>query len=117
MSTAEWTLYSVRRPSSPGIYEWRMPSRAIPGMVLVVAAHMRERNAGYTREVSPEFDYWDGYKLHVPKEVEWRETSEHAGLRECDTKIVSVEGLALANAFTAGRSRRIALISATNTAA
>lgn len=90
---AGWTLYSEKRPQGEGVYEWRIPSRAVPGMIMIVAAHMRERGAGYTRAVSPSFDYWDGYVLHVPKEIEWRNTKSHSEVKEHETKIVSIEGL------------------------
>lgn len=88
-----WTKFSERRPSEAGVYEWRIPSRAVAGAVLIVAAHMRYRSAGYERALSPEFDYWDGYELHVRCPVEWRETAEHGDLKTYQHRVISVEGL------------------------
>lgn len=88
-----WVLYSERRPQQAGVYEWRIPSATLPGMVIVVAAHMRERGAGRGTALSPSFDYWDGYQLRVPAEIEWRETDRNISIREHEEKIVSVEGV------------------------
>ncbi len=61
--SAGWTLYSERRPDKAGVYEWRVPSKAVPGAVLIVAAHMRMRGAGFSQVLSPSFDHWDGYRV------------------------------------------------------
>ncbi len=88
-----WTLYSERKPTQEIPYEWRVPSATVPGMTLIVAAYMRTRWAGYSEALSPVFDYWDGYCLHVQAPVEWRETAEHGELKRHDVKVISVEGL------------------------
>ncbi len=71
MPESDWTLYSAQRPE-PGTYQWRVPSRAVPGMTVTFYAEMRRRWSGYAEEYSPAFDYWDGYKASVPPQTEWR---------------------------------------------
>lgn len=93
---SDWTNYSERKPPAVGVYEWRMPSKGTPGIVIIFAAHMRERGAGFERVVSPSFDYWDGYRLHVPKAVQWRETHGHADLPWHSDRMVAVDGLDIA---------------------
>jgi hypothetical protein len=66
--------YSEVRPTTEGAYLWRLPHATLPGVVVEFVTHMRERNAGYKTEVSPSFDYWDGYNLSVPAGLEWAPT-------------------------------------------
>jgi hypothetical protein len=87
-----WTLYSERRPTHEMPYEWRVASKAVEGLTLIVAAWMRTRWAGYSEALSPVFDYWDGYRLNVESPVEWRETEGHNDLKRHDIKIIEVEG-------------------------
>ena len=58
-----WISVEERLPEREGLFEWRVPSRALPGERIIVIAEMRERSAGFSRKFSPEFDWWDGYKL------------------------------------------------------
>lgn len=69
-----WTRYDIQPPPCAGTYLWRLPSRGVQGLIVQFAANMRERNAGYRVALSPSFDYWDGYKLIVPKDTEWAPT-------------------------------------------
>ena len=98
----EWTPYAKRRPDREGVFKWRIPSVAIPGMVVIVAAHMRERGAGYVNAVSPAFDYWDGYQLHVPAGTEWME-SDGLIVQRYEVLAIEIEGLSLASCIYCGK--------------
>jgi hypothetical protein len=69
-----WTKYAERAPEKAGPYLWRVPSKCVKGLVVQFVGHMRERGAGYQQVLSPIFDHWDGYSLHVPAGTEWTET-------------------------------------------
>lgn len=69
----QWIKYAEQRPVTAGIYRWRMPSKAIPGIVVSLLEKFRMRGAGYENVLSPSFDYWDGYRVHVPAELEWQD--------------------------------------------
>jgi len=90
---SEWVNYADKRPETAGVYEWRVPSKALPGEVVIVAAHMRKRGAGYHDVLSPVFDYWDGYRVHVPEGLQWRETSENKLIKSYEQKLLGIEGL------------------------
>lgn len=90
-----WALYSERRPPAKGVYQWRLPLQRTPGMFVVFLAHMRERGAGYTTAVSPAFDYWDGYQLHVPAGTQWREAPAHKAFQWWNYADIKPEGVAL----------------------
>lgn len=59
-------------PREQGIYEWRLPLRGGKGLHVVFMARMRLRGAGFENVYSPEFDHWDGARVQVPADVEWR---------------------------------------------
>ena len=103
MSAAEnpWIDFAKDRPEK-GLVEWRIPSVAIPGMVVIVAAHMRVRGAGFVTVLSPIFDYWDGYRVHVPRGLQWRKAGLH-DIRTCDEKVIEIEGLDIAPCIYCGR--------------
>jgi hypothetical protein len=88
-----WIDYATQRPETEGVFEWRVPSVAVPGVIVILAANMRKRGAGYVDTVSPVFDYWDGYRVHVPHGLQWRETIEHKAIKSYDQKLIGVEGL------------------------
>lgn len=67
-----WTSYTDRKPESAGAYRWRMESTVVAGMFVTFIAHMRTRGAGYENVLSPLFDYWDGYRVHVPAGLQWQ---------------------------------------------
>jgi hypothetical protein len=69
--TEAMTLYTAAKPETAGVYLWKVPSIRVPGLVVTFCAHMRERNAGYRKAISPSFDYWNGYDLLVPAGTEW----------------------------------------------
>ncbi|WP_186167279.1 hypothetical protein [Burkholderia gladioli] len=72
-SKQQWTKWEDARPQAAGVYRWRVASRAVAGISVSFLAKMRMRGAGYSDDVlSPEFDYWDGYRVILPKEVEWQ---------------------------------------------
>jgi len=93
----DWINYAERRPDQESFYEWRMPSVALPSEIVRVKAMNRQRGAGFERVLSPQFDYWDGYRVHVPAGLQWRELSEPvpARIRTCDQYDYEVEGIAL----------------------
>ena len=90
----EWTDYASAQPEAEGPYEWLIPSRACKDMVVHVLANMRERGAGYNRVISPSFDYWDGYRVHVPAGTKWRPTDK-ANDKSYHIKLLGVVGLEL----------------------
>jgi len=86
-----WTFYHKQPPTSAGVYEWRMPSAAVPGITLIAAAYSRERDGRYTTPL----DYWTGWSNQVPPELEWRvsDKPEYKAFKSSDFKLVGVEGL------------------------
>ncbi len=99
----EWKRYSTERPVAAGIYEWRLPSKAVPGAVLIVAASMRKRGAGFEAVLSPEFDYWDGYRVHVRCDVEWRTTDFVPARHQRTPAVLSIEGLDISPCSRCGK--------------
>jgi hypothetical protein len=69
---SEWIEYAARKPESAGVYQWRLPSIGVPGLVVTFLGHMRLRGAGHENVVSPSFDYWNGYRLLLPQGVQWQ---------------------------------------------
>lgn len=51
-----------------GMVTWRT---SIEGVEILFNAEMRIRGAGFEKVLSPEFDYWDGCKVHVKHNVSW----------------------------------------------
>lgn len=89
----EWISYSEQRPSSEGPFAWRVPSVAVHGLIVTCVAHMRERGAGYTRVISPVFDYWDGYRVLVPDGLQWKSAPEGANADWHKITDLNVEGV------------------------
>lgn len=92
---SRWINYAEERPTEAGVYQWRMPSVSCQGLIITVFAHYRKRGAGYKHVLSPQFDYWDGYRVHVPERLQWRHTDQHQDIRECDTTDPVPEGVEL----------------------
>ncbi len=88
-----WTDYGEKKPPVAGPYEWLVPSQVVKGMTVRVLAHFRERGAGYKEVLSPEFDYWDGYRVHVPAGTQWRAAPEGTDLKPYKQELLCVEGL------------------------
>lgn len=88
---SDWISYSEKRPETAGVYLWRMPHKTLTGIHVISAAWMRSRGAGYSSVLSTQFDWWDGYRLHVPAGLQWKETSEYQNLKVYDTELVDVE--------------------------
>lgn len=87
-----WTKYSERKPETAGPYRWRMTSQSVKGLPVEFVAHMRTRWAGYKTVLSPDFDYWDGYRLLVPSDAEWATTEVQCKSHETvGLKLPSVE--------------------------
>lgn len=72
----QWIKYSEQKPENEGVYLWRMDSETVKGEKVIARKRMRSRGAGYQSVLSPEFDYWDGYRLYVPDDLEWMEDDE-----------------------------------------
>jgi len=86
-SATLWTDYADAKPEA-GLCEWRIPSLSLPGEHIIVSAMMRLRGAGHGDPIlSPSFDYWDGYRVHVPCGLQWRVTLA------IDRDAICVEGL------------------------
>lgn len=80
----EWNAYSDLRPEEAGVYEWRMPSVAVEGLHVRAIAHFRKRGAGLKDVLSPVFDRWDGYRVHTPAGLQWRDVAQAVELGPCD---------------------------------
>jgi hypothetical protein len=63
--------YSKNKPPCPGWYVWRVRHKTMEDVLITFLAQFRVRGTGFTKIVSPEFDYWDGYKVLLPKVIEW----------------------------------------------
>lgn len=63
-------------PKTEGAYAWRIPHATLKGLTIEFMGWMRNRMIWTDDVLSPSFDYWDGYRLHVPKGIEWRELDE-----------------------------------------
>jgi hypothetical protein len=79
MSSSELPCYAFHdyrkeKPPIVGWYVWRLQHKFIEGVMLVFLAKYRERGAGFESVLSPQFDYWDGYQVLLPKgTIEWAE--------------------------------------------
>jgi hypothetical protein len=68
--------YRKERPPAAGWYVWRLPHKFLEGVTLIFLAEYRLRGAGFESVLSPSFDYWDGYRVLLPKgSIEWAEYS------------------------------------------
>lgn len=90
---SDWIAAAERMPTEEGHYEWRVPSKAVPGEVMVVIAPMRWRGAGYTKVLSPSFDHWDGYRVSIPEDIAWRELPSTDEKRSDVSELVDIEGI------------------------
>jgi hypothetical protein len=75
IKTNEFKNYDKIKPETVGTYIWRRTLKS--GIVINFKSDFRLRGAGFKKILSPEFDHWDGYKVIVPKNVEWREVEEN----------------------------------------
>lgn len=91
-----WILYSTQAPATAGIYEWRLPTKRVPGAFVTFYGHMRMRGAGYREMLSPAFDYWDGYRVLLPAGVEWRAAPSDAKCKNYEYTNLAIEGLSFA---------------------
>jgi hypothetical protein len=88
-----WTNYSQEQPKAAGVYRWRLPSVAVPGIYVICLAHFRCRGAGYQEVLSPAFDYWDGYSVVVPANTQWKSAENSPQFSEYLYKELEVEGV------------------------
>lgn len=75
VTTNEFQNYCEVKPEIAGVYIWRRTLES--GLVINFKAKFRQRGAGFKTVLSPEFDHWDGYRVTVPKNVEWRNVEEN----------------------------------------
>lgn len=68
-----WKLYKNEAPKQIGYYWFRAKSHTVKDLTVSYVGQMRERGAGYHWVISPCCDYWDGYNVIVPDELEWAE--------------------------------------------
>lgn len=74
---SDWTYYRDRKPEQKrAYYQWRIESKVTPGLFILFLAEMRLRGAGFESTYSPEFDHWDGYRVLVPNDTQWRAIPE-----------------------------------------
>lgn len=90
---AAWNNYSETKPEAEGVYEWRVPSRRVSGLIVTFLAWMEMRNAGYSQQLAPSFSHWDGYRLTIPAGVQWRRAAADAVCKTHEYKAVAVEGV------------------------
>jgi hypothetical protein len=63
--------YSQEQPKEKGYYIWRCNHKFIKDVKITFIAEFRWRGAGQDNILSPEFDYWDGYRVIVQQGLEW----------------------------------------------
>lgn len=70
----DWTDYTGANQLPVGEYLWRVPHSSIDSVITIFRAKVRKRGYGCRDSVtSPDFDYWDGWKLHLPESVQYRD--------------------------------------------
>ena len=73
---SDWNSYKGIDSLPVGTYYWRVPHSRLD-VVVCGKSEVRMRGHGYEDPVaSPEFDYWDGYRVHLPKGLQFRELRE-----------------------------------------
>jgi hypothetical protein len=98
-----WRNYAESRPSEAGPYQWRLPSISLAGAFVIFHAHMRMRGNGYSDPIlSPSFDHWDGYTVHVPAGAQWREPNPAVKCARHETTGLAIEGLEFAACLYCG---------------
>lgn len=86
--------YRKEKPLDPGWYIWRLPHKHLDNVVIVFLAKYRLRGAGWENVLSPEFDYWDGYRLHLPDgSIEWMQFDGEPPLT--GREVIEIEGVEL----------------------
>lgn len=63
--------YYTIKPEKEGYYLWKVPHKRKPDISITFISQFRLRGAGYQNILSPDFDYWDGYRIILPKQIEW----------------------------------------------
>lgn len=90
---SDWIAYAAQRPEAAGVYRWRIPSVAMKGRNVTFLANMRLRGAGFKNNISPEFDYWDGWKIIIPVGVEWQPLKTQPEKARSSYSDVDIEGI------------------------
>jgi len=69
-----WKSYKEEQPQKAGYYWFKAKSHMIKDLTVAYVGQMRERGAGIGPWIiSPDCDYWDGYQVILPKDLEWAE--------------------------------------------
>lgn len=64
--------YRTEKPPEEGWYVWRVNHRHIKNLTIEFLSKYRTRGAGFETVLSPQFDYWDGYRILLPDgNIEW----------------------------------------------
>jgi len=93
LTEAQWRDYFVEKPTEAGPYEWQVPSSACRGLVVRMLSHFRERGAGHSSVLSPQFDYWNGHEVTVPAGTKWRHPAPGTTLKEYRQEFLCAEGV------------------------
>lgn len=88
-NSADWMEYQGIDTLEVGEYLWRVPHRRLASVWMIFRANVRLRGHGrHDRVPSPDFDHWDGYRVHIQDGTQYRT------VRDGDPK-VTVEGIQL----------------------
>ncbi len=80
MISAEWIKYEDQKPAE-GRHWFRVAQKYYEkgwsGHPVEFVDIMRMRGNGYQPDIlSPGFDHWDGYQVHIPAGIEWKPVTE-----------------------------------------
>jgi len=98
-----WTRYEDQKPAE-GRHWFRVDPKYYAdgwgGHLVEFVDVMRQRGAGLQTVLSPGFDKWDGYSVHIPTGIEWHPVTEEEILSYTneallDNKFFRVPGLDL----------------------
>lgn len=101
----DWIAFDEVRPQSKGFYEWKHEHKL--GFTQKFFAEMRVRGAGVRDVLSPRFDHWDGYRVHVPNGMYWRETDIVDAEKRARDCVVKIDDLWLRECPFCGRTPTI----------
>tara|TARA_Y100000310_G_C20575740_1_gene760305 strand:- start:520 stop:957 length:438 start_codon:yes stop_codon:yes gene_type:complete len=84
-----WTDYDGINSLPVGEYLWRVSHQHLDSVVVQFRDKVRLRGHGHgDRVASPKFDYWDGYRVHLPDGLQYRSVDRN-------DPAVTVEGIDL----------------------
>lgn len=87
----EFKDYKKERPQEEGLYIWRAKHQYIKDMTITFLGEFRWRGNGHNPMVlSPDFDFWDGYRIHLI-DCEWCDYEGEGKSRD----IIKIDGCEL----------------------